>query len=173
MTYLLQNNDVFIYTDEYKSDLMLLSSGTELEIRAKASNSLMQFASKSSSSSNIYWSMKNLDVNSINSKGLSASIEWNEIPINVEFWVAEKQIVALGEGTQISFTSNGKIGNEPVPINDFKYRYNNEEYQSLPEIIGDSNNSEWKAFSRLKLIVSPTQGQMLEDGQYILLEGAT
>ena len=114
--------------------------------------------------------MPKLNLTSLNNNGLSTSIKWNEIPVSIKFFTAEKQIITLGEGTELQWRNiTKKITNAQTSLadlNDFRYRYKGEtQFSSLPEIIG--NDSSWNIFSRLSLTVTPTKGQLLigEDGK--------
>ena len=159
----LQNNDFIVYTDEYKQDLIFLGSGTEVSIRASNPQTLKNNFFWNDSSE-ISWAMERADISSLNSKGLNSSIEWKEIPNSnsISFYVAEKQIISLGEGTKVEFDDNDSITNIPKTFENFKYAYKGGEANSLPKISGASkNSSDWKIFSRLQLVVSPTQGQFL------------
>ena len=177
--YLLQNNDIFIYTDEKKQSLVLLGSGTEISIRMKYDNSNKNTALANLTNNFLYykdkpWSMKKLDISSINANGLNANIEWNKIPTGVELYVAEKQIITLGEGTTIKFTRDGGITNTPITntsieVSSFEYKYKDEnQYNSLPQLLG-ATNKKWSVFSRLQLAISPTEGQKLEENQKVTL----
>lgn len=159
ITKLLQNNDIFIYTDENMQDLVILGSGTELTITSENSNALYLFKYHS----NLPWTMPKLNLTSLNNNGLSTSIKWNEIPVSIKFLTAEKQIMTLGEGTELQWDDNNKkITNTPTPLTNFKYRYKGEaQSSSLPEIIGGDASSNWSIFSRLSLTVTPTKGQLL------------
>lgn len=165
---ILQNNDIFIYTDEYKYDLVLLGSGTEIVAESSSFNSLItQFKNISKKP----WSMLKVDSSSLSVDGLNSSIEWQILPVSISFFTAEKQIISLGEGVTVK--GNKIIANNPVEFNseEFKYKYEGEDqFISLPIISGGEN---WKLFSRLQLITSPTQGQLLKNGQgAILYSGA-
>lgn len=165
---ILQNNDIFIYTDEYKYDLVLLGSGTEIVAESSSFNSLItQFKNISKKP----WSMLKVDSSSLSVDGLNSSIEWQILPVSISFFTAEKQIISLGEGVTVK--GNKIIANNPVEFNseEFKYKYEGEDqFTSLPIISGGEN---WKLFSRLQLITSPTQGQLLKNGQgAILYSGA-
>lgn len=165
---ILQNNDIFIYTDEYKYDLVLLGSGTEIVAESSSFNSLItQFKNISKKP----WSMLKVDSSSLSVDGLNSSIEWQILPVSISFFTAEKQIISLGEGVTVK--GNKIIANNPVEFNseEFEYKYEGEDqFTSLPIISGGEN---WKLFSRLQLITSPTQGQLLKSGQgAILYSGA-
>ena len=161
----LQNNDIFIYTDEYKYDLVLLGSGTEVVAESSSFNSLItQFKNVSKKP----WSMLKVDSSSLSVDGLNSSIEWQTLPVSISFFTAEKQIISLGEGVTVK--GNKIIANNPVEFNssDFEYKYEGEDqFTSLPIISG--GNEKWRLFSRLQLITSPTQGQLLKDGQGAIL----
>lgn len=167
----LQNNDIFIYTDEYKYDLVLLGSGTEIVAESSSFNSLItQFKNISKKP----WSMLKVDSSSLSIDGLNSSIEWQILPVSISFFTAEKQIISLGEGVTVK--GNKIIANNPVEFNPeksekFEYKYEGEDqFTPLPIISGGEN---WKLFSRLQLITSPTQGQLLKNGQgAILYSGA-
>ena len=65
---------------------------------------------------------------------------------------------------------NKLIANNPVEFDsgEFEYKYEGEDqFTSLPIISG--GNEKWRLFSRLQLITSPTQGQLLKDGQGAIL----
>lgn len=172
---ILQNNDIFIYTDEYKYDLVLLGSGTEIVAESSSFNSLItQFKNISKKP----WSMLKVDSSSLSVDGLNSSIEWQILPVSISFFTAEKQIISLGEGVTVNINiidnkSNKIITNNPVEFKpkEFEYKYEGEDqFTSLPIISGGEN---WKLFSRLQLITSPTQGQLLKNGQgAILYSGA-
>ena len=161
----LQNNDIFIYTDEYKYDLILLGSGTEVVAESSSFNSLItQFKNISKKP----WSMLKVDSSSLSVDGLNSSIEWQTLPVSISFFTAEKQIISLGEGVTVQ--GNKSIANNLVEFDseDFKYKYEGEDqFTSLPIISG--GNEKWRLFSRLQLITSPTQGQLLKDGQGAIL----
>lgn len=165
---ILQNNDIFIYTDEYKYDLVLLGSGTEIVAESSSFNSLItQFKNISKKP----WSMLKVDSSSLSIDGLNSSIEWQILPVSISFFTAEKQIISLGEGVTVK--GDKLIANNPVEFNsgEFEYKYEGEDqFTPLPIISGGEN---WKLFSRLQLITSPTQGQLLKNGQgAILYSGA-
>ena len=161
----LQNNDIFIYTDEYKYDLILLGSGTEVVAESSSFNSLItQFKNISKKP----WSMLKVDSSSLSVDGLNSSIEWQTLPVSISFFTAEKQIISLGEGVTVQ--GDKSIANNLVEFDseDFKYKYEGEDqFTSLPIISG--GNEKWRLFSRLQLITSPTQGQLLKDGQGAIL----
>lgn len=168
---ILQNNDIFIYTDEYKYDLVLLGSGTEIVAESSSFNSLItQFKNISKKP----WSMLKVDSSSLSVDGLNSSIEWQILPVSISFFTAEKQIISLGEGVTVK--GNKIIANNPVEFNPeksekFEYKYEGEDqFTSLPIISGGEN---WKLFSRLQLITSPTQGQLLKSGQGAILYSGT
>lgn len=161
----LQNNDIFIYTDEYKYDLILLGSGTEVVAESSSFNSLItQFKNISKKP----WSMLKVDSSSLSVDGLNSSIEWQTLPVSISFFTAEKQIISLGEGVTVK--GNKLIANNPVEFDsgEFEYKYEGEDqFTSLPIISG--GGEKWKLFSRLQLITSPTQGQLLKEGQGAIL----
>lgn len=167
---ILQNNDIFIYTDEYKYDLVLLGSGTEIVAESSSFNGLItQFKNISKKP----WSMLKVDSSSLSVDGLNSSIEWQILPVSISFFTAEKQIISLGEGVTVK-GNNAIISNNPVEFNstEFEYKYEGEDqFTSLPIISGGGEN--WKLFSRLQLITSPTQGQLLKNGQGIILYSGT
>lgn len=166
----LYNNDIFIYTDEYKYDLVLLGSGTEIVAESSSFNSLItQFKNIPKKP----WSMLKVDSSSLSVDGLNSSIEWQLLPVSISFFTAEKQIISLGEGVTVK--GNKIIANNPVEFNssDFEYKYEGEDQFTPLPIISGSGGENWKLFSRLQLITSPTQGQLLKDGQgAILYSGA-
>lgn len=166
---ILQNNDIFIYTDEYKYDLVLLGSGTEIVAESSSFNGLItQFKNISKKP----WSMLKVDSSSLSVDGLNSSIEWQILPVSISFFTAEKQIISLGEGVTVK--GSKVISNNPVEFNstEFEYKYEGEDqFTSLPIISGGGEN--WKLFSRLQLITSPTQGQLLKNGQGIILYSGT
>lgn len=169
---ILQNNDIFLYTDEYKQDLMLLGSGTELIIECDIND----YNNIKSPNSNLNdWSMPIIDIASISANGLNSNIEWQEIKNNLSIFTAEKQIVALGEGTILYYNDETKeleINNTPKSLNvsKFSYKHSKEDTSSnsLPSIEGDSSQG-WEIFSRLQLVVAPIKGQLLLNGQSVEL----
>lgn len=160
VTKLLQNNDIFIYTDENKQDLILLGSGTEITIRS-LKDDYYSWATLYGSNG---WEMPTININNISTHGVNSSIEWNKIPNNVEFLISEKQIITLGKGVTLNWSDNNKtIDNSPKNLTKFTYKYEGEsDATSLPTIKdGSGNNYNWEIFSRLSLVLSPTQGQKL------------
>ena len=169
---LLENDDFFIYTDEYKQGLVLLGSGTEIIAEAKKINSLLK---QFQGTPNKFWSMNAINISQVSANGLNSTIEWNQIPLNISIFTAEKQIITLGEGTTIKIEGSKdsiSIANNiyDLPENlTLSYKdKDSKEFQSLPSINGD-DSSNWGIFSRLQLNTSPTKGQLLKNGQYVIL----
>ena len=167
---LLQNNEFFIYTDENKEDLILLGSGTEISVECDKEDILKnQFKN----SRGINWAIDPIDITSVSVDGLSTSVDWNEIPLNLDFFTAEKQIINLGKGTTIKFTGDA-LSNVPKKIEEFQYKYDGElTFNSLPEITSPDSDKKWEIFSKLSLTLSPTQGQLLKENQAVNLYTAT
>ena len=141
---------------------MLLGSGTELIIRAPLASISSLYAHAHYTGKP--WTMPNINISNINTHGVNASLNWNKIPGNIEFLVSEKQIITLGEKVTLNWSdsnSSFKITNKRQEAPDgFEYKYEGESsYSSLSTIEGlDPNPYKWEIFSRLSLVLSPTQG---------------
>lgn len=162
--HILQQNELFMYTDSTKSDLIILQSGTRLKIPY----SLSSFNSE-------YWTMDKPSQSEINQNGLDAlNNYWREIPRNLTYFeVEELEIQTLGTGVTIYNTSENNpdfISNNAKQIKDpdsIKWVYDDQKYE-LPQILIDGNSG-WKAFSRLSIFSSPETVCTLGEHQSLCL----
>lgn len=162
--HILQQNELFMYTDSTKSDLVILQSGTRLKI---------PYSSTSFNSE--YWTMDKPSQSEINQNGLDAlNNYWREIPRNLTYFeVEELEIRTLGTGVIIYNTSENKpdfISNnaEQIVYPDSVYWIYDDQKYELPQILIDGNSG-WKAFSRLSIFSSPETVCTLGEHQSLCL----
>lgn len=162
--HILQQNEIFMYTDATKSDLIILQSGT----RVKIPYSTTSFNAE-------MWKMEKPSQSEINQNGLDAlESYWREIPRSLTYFeVEELEIQTLGTDVTIYNTSYNNplfIANKAVQIEDadaIEWIYDNQTYQ-LPQIFVEGNAG-WKAFSRLAIFSSPETVCTLGDNQSLCL----
>ena len=162
--HILQQNEIFMYTDATKSDLIILQSGT----RVKIPYSTTSFNEE-------MWKMEKPSQSEINQNGLDAlESYWREIPRSLTYFeVEELEIQTLGTDVTIYNTSYSNplfIANKAVQIEDadaIEWTYDNQTYQ-LPQIFVEGNAG-WKAFSRLAIFSSPETVCTLGDNQSLCL----
>ena len=162
--HILQQNELFMYTDATKSDLVILQSGTRLKI---------PYSSTSFNSE--YWMMEKPSQSEINQNGLDALDNyWREIPRSLTYFeVEELEIQTLGTGVTIYNTSENNptfISNNAKQIVDpdsIKWVYDNQDSE-LPQIFIDGNSG-WKVFSRLSIFSSPETECTLGEHQSLCL----
>ena len=151
--HILQNNEVFIYTDASKSDIIICQSGTKVK---------MPYLSNIDWNS--AWSIETPDLTEINNEGINNTMELKEIPRNVEFFeVEELQIETLGAGVSItnSGTADFIIKNTETIVNnpsDISWvAPNSDDVINLPNISlnGSDDTNKWKVFSRLSVFSTP------------------
>ena len=167
--HILQTNEIFIYTDLTKSDLIILQSGTKIKIPYN-----------SSSFSKDDWKITKPSASKVNQEGLSALEDfWKEIPRNLRYIeVEELEIRTLASGVILENKSakNPKtLNNIPQPILDpdkIRWYYDNQEYE-LPELLLDDDKAKWHAFSRLSVLATPEHAYTLYDNQCLCLFTAT
>ena len=167
--HILQQNEIFIYTDLTKSDLIILQSGTKIKIPYN-----------SSSFSKDDWKITKPSASKVNQEGLSALEDfWKEIPRNLRYIeVEELEIRTLASGVILENKSakNPKtLNNIPQPILDpdkIRWYYDNQEYK-LPELLLDDDKAKWHAFSRLSVLATPEHAYTLYDNQCLCLFTAT
>ena len=164
--HILQQNELFMYTDATKSDLVILQSGTRLKI---------PYSSTSFNSE--YWMMEKPSQSEINQNGLDALDNyWREIPRSLTYFeVEELEIQTLGTGVTIynydiskknpDFISNN--AKQIVDPDSIKWVYDNQDYE-LPQILIDGNSG-WKVFSRLSIFSSPETVCTLGEHQSLCL----
>ena len=162
---ILSNDEIFIYTDKNKADLILLQSGTRLRVRAKASTNINNWK---------HWSGSQIELSEIQTSGAAANYDWTEIPTSFEFYTDEMQIVTLGQGTTVYSTNNSNVFNNTHRVLQGTVSYQLEgdtQRNYLPSIyLVDSveeDRASWKGFSTLQGIISPIQPFKLLSGQFI------
>lgn len=149
--HILQNNEVFLYTDASKSDLILCQSG----VRVK-----MPYTAGADYDNN--WRLPKPDLAELNSEGVTDNTELKEIPRNVIYFeVEELQIETLGAGVTLKNASTNTLVLDNIArlITDapaISWEVDSDEYY-LPAIsLNDSNvNVGWKGFSRLSVFSTP------------------
>lgn len=151
--HILQNNEVFIYTDASKSDIIICQSGTKVK---------MPYLSGIDWDS--AWSIERPDLTEINNEGINNTMELKEIPRNVVFFeVEELQIETLGAGVSItnSGTTDFIIKNTETVVNDPSdiswIAPNSDDVINLPNISlnGSDDINKWKVFSKLSVFSTP------------------
>lgn len=167
--HILQTNEIFIYTDLTKSDLIILQSGTKIKIPYN-----------SSSFSKDDWKITKPSASKVNQEGLSALEDfWKEIPRNLRYIeVEELEIRTLASGVILE----NKSANNPTKLNNIsqeisdpdkiRWYYDNQEYE-LPELLLDDDKAKWHAFSRLSVLATPEHAYTLYDNQCLCLFTAT
>ena len=172
LEYTLKSGEYFIYTNEARSDLVILMSGTKI-VRTLHSGS-----------SGNAWQVEVKDVSSIAYDGLAAFSEsdwFNFIPSSspvASLTITEMRYINLGEGVTINvtrssdylteslvFTSEG-IGS--ADLSHFTITYSNSSdgtSSTLPTVALGAGEG-WKGYSVLDLFLSPSRPQMLLANQY-------
>ena len=168
---ILRNDEIFIYTDKNKSDLILLQSGTRLRVTVPLATHKKWSG----------WLGAEISLSEIQTSGAAAEYDWTEIPVSFEFFTDEMQVISLGEGTAIGFddlpTGVGAdftltLTNDPQDVTDcnFWYRSDGVTKVHLPQINLCESTSEnsWYAFSNLSGVISPVQPFTLKENQSII-----
>ena len=163
--HILQQNELFIYTDAAESDLVILQSGTKLSIPYQSAI----FGDGSA------WKVAKPSVSDINKNGIDAKLDWIDIPRSIEFSVEELEIRTLGSGTTVyaSGVNSYTFNNNPQELkeaSDIYWKVDEDgELIELPIYYLDSKDStyNWKAFSRLAIFSTPQTVVTLEDNQLV------
>lgn len=175
ISHILKENEIFLYTDSTKSDLILLESGTRVSIPYN-----YYIRDKN------LWKVNKPSVAEINQHGVNALEDfWMEIPRNLAYFrVEELQIHTLGEGTAIylddneSYTGNtNNLTNKELDLTTLgidKYiRWkvaDSTEVYSLPTIELNSDiSTHWYGFSRLSFLATPEIPCTLYNNQVVAL----
>ena len=159
---ILGNNEIFMYTDSKKESLVVLQSGTRLSYTGSKITS---------------WKCDKPSMSDVEQNGVNSSIEWFSIPkeTDVGLNTSEMQIVTLGPGSVIKYTTRGEsselvIMNTPKVVDDVAIKYqasaDSEELSlsKLPAIVDETGSSVgWKIFSRLQFLSSPDTVFTLKD----------
>lgn len=164
-TKVLQDNEYFIYTNDSKSELVMLGSGTMLKRNKKNSTALTMNTK--------------INVSDVISDGTTA-IEDNDWRIyNAKTYglsVIELQIVTLGEGAIISADYNGNesrpssISTDPVKVKNVKYKETKNDDSFIPLDEYDLTDSMydgvyvgWSMTSKMNLMMGNDYPQKIGD----------
>ena len=160
--HILQSNELFIYTDSAKSDLVLLQSGTKLSVKAPKNSAAENFADD--------WTCSTISLEDVQKNGTSANFDWKPINRILTFTVQEMQIETVGAGCTIYYKECSdagceacdtspltKLNNQPQPIvhpDKISWSVDNN-LHTLP-VIDTEDNSQygWVGFSRLSLVAT-------------------
>lgn len=164
--YILQDNEYFFYTNEAKTELVILGSGTKL-----INNNVdpINFT--------IDYTKTKLDIDEVSSGGLAAFANdpWKLVQFrtNNSLLIQEMQFITLAEGDILNSASiepesgdNEVITNKFKPIVSATYIIDDKQ-SSLPELI--TTGDTWEIHSRLDLNVGPKLSQKIEYNQKITL----
>lgn len=165
--HILQQNELFIYTDATESDLVILQSGTKLSIPYQPA--IFEDGSA--------WKVSKPSASDINKNGVDAKLDWKDIPRSIEFSVEELEIRTLGSGTIVYYEGDEgnsyTFNNNPQELekaSDIYWKVDKDsERIELPIYYLDSEDSsyKWKAFSRLAIFSTPQTVVTLEDNQLV------
>lgn len=154
--HILQANELFIYTDSSKSELVLLQSGTKLTVKANVSSNPEYFANS--------WTCDSISLEEVQNDGAQADFDWKPINQSCTFIVQEMQIKTIGAGCTIKLKSghtstltylNNTEQTIDVPT-DIEWIAEGVTY-SLPQLQFDAGDSDhtWTGFSRLSMVATP------------------
>lgn len=165
--HILQQNEIFMYTNANKSDLILLQSGTKIKIPY-----LKQSFNED------FWKSAKPSATAINQLGVDALEDfWVAIPRTLQYFcVEELEIRALGSGVKLVNTSS----NNPSVINNIPQKIIDPESvtwtvddksddQHLPVIDLADNDLSWHIFSRLSVFATSETVFELKENQSICL----
>lgn len=179
--YILDDNEMFIYTDENRTVLYIASAGTKLSIMSKSGQTAPQELE------NAYIRVKAaVTAQDLAAEGLaSTNDEGTFIPYKNLFkgsdwslWLTEMQFVSLGEGVTLQLTSdqdftidnNFKQLYADSVFTQFQYKNESDETYTRIEKI-DIADLGWKVRSRLHLNMSTEEPQHISDGSMYISVG--
>lgn len=151
-SYILSENEYFIYTNSNSTEMIILGSGTKLTNNGTA---------------NLNAEIKQIDISTITTEDIQ-SIEWKKLPENVTLLTTELIITNLAEGAQIKSSSGSyPLTNDPLNTDlgvTITYKASNTSDEvEITDNIGEGLYLQ----SRLALNANQYKAQKLESNQSI------